>query len=380
MDDVKSGSSPTYSPNAKTGYGVPVFKAKKYGVMSVTHVLPVFLYRLSLVIAFLPGIVQGQPTDLFEPLLERAEELDPLNSLIIQHRGEIVAEKYYRGMKADRSVNMKSVSKTLLSPLIGIAIRDSLIEGPHQNLSALLPEYFAEIEDAHRRKISLHHVLSMTTGLEGTSFGNYGAWVNSADWVKHALNRPVVCEIATCMTYSTGNTHLLSVILSNVSQKDLRAYARETFYGKLGIPLYKWDQDPQGNYMGGNNMALRPRDMLRFAEVFLNEGRYNGEQLVPSAWIEASWKARTVSPWNGHQYGYLWWSRTFSGALTHFAWGYGGQYIFIVPQFELIVIVTSSLTNRPRGVNHNEAILEFLAQDIIPAISAVYIDVDIGPE
>lgn len=310
----------------------------------------------------------AQTTDPFEALLDRAENLSPLNSLIIQHKGEVVAERYYRGMNAGKTMNMKSVSKTLLSPLIGIALRDNLIEGVDQKLADLLPDYFEALDDPHKNSITLHHVLSMTTGLEGTSFGNYGAWVTSRDWVKFALDQPVVCPLENCMTYSTGNTHLLSVILSRVSNRNLRSYAREVFFQKVGIPLYNWDKDPQGYYLGGNNMALRPRDMLRFGEVFLNEGRYNGEQILPASWIEQSWKMITVSPWNGHRYGYLWWSRNFGGEQTYFAWGYGGQYIFIVPRLDLVVVVTSSLTNRPRGVDHNQAVQEFLADEIIPVI------------
>ncbi|MEM8483936.1 MAG: serine hydrolase [Bacteroidota bacterium] len=325
---------------------------------------------LWLFVAVLPTITEAQPADKFAPLLDRADELAPLNSLIIYQKGEIVAERYYRGMKADKAVNMKSVSKTLLSPLVGIAMRDGLLEGPDQKIADFLPEYYAEIDDAHRNQITLRDVLSMTTGLEGTSFGTYGAWVASKDWVKYALDRDIACEIGACMTYSTGNTHLISVILSRASGKNLRSYAREAFFRKLGIPMHKWDQDPQGYYLGGNNMALRPRDMLRFGQVFLNKGRYKGEQLVPAEWIEISWEPRTISPWNGHRYGYLWWSRVFGGEQTYFAWGYGGQYIFILPELESIVIVTSSLRNRPRGVDHNQAVQQFLSEEIIPTLRA----------
>ena len=310
----------------------------------------------------------AQPASSFDTLLDRAEELAPLNSLIVSWKGEVVAERYYRGMSANRAVNVKSVSKTLLSPLVGIAIRDSLLEGIDQKLANLLPDYFEDIDDEHRNSIRLHHVLSMTTGLEGTSFQNYGPWVASKDWVKFALDQPAVCRLSACMTYSTGNSHLISVILSRASGKDLRSYARDVLFRPLGIPLPGWDRDPQGNYLGGNNIALRPRDMLRFGELFLNGGMYHGEQLVPAEWVARSMNAYTVSPWNGHWYGYFWWSRVFGGEHTHFAWGYGGQYIFIIPRLELVVVVTSSLRNRPRGVSHNRVVQNFLAEEVIPLV------------
>lgn len=304
----------------------------------------------------------------FNTLLDRGEELRPLNSLIISWKGEVVAERYYRGMNAGKIINVKSVSKSLLSPLVGIAIRDGLLEGTDQKLAELLPDYADYIAESHRDKITLHHVLSMTTGLEGTSVRNYGAWVTSKDWVKYALERPVECAPATCMTYSTGNSHLLSVILTKTSGKSLRAYMRDELFRPLGIPTPNWDRDPQGYYLGGNNIGLRPRDMLRFGELYLNNGRHNGEQLVPAEWIQQSWGAYGRSRYNGHDHGYHWWSRTFGGRKTYFAWGYGGQYIFIVPDLELVVVVTSSLTNRPRGVNHNRVVQNFLADEIIPHI------------
>ena len=224
-----------------------------------------FLYLLFLVFSYsATGFAQS-----VDSLLDRGAELNPLNSLIISWKGEVIGERYYRGMRANRTVNVKSVSKSLLSPLVGIAIRDSLLEGVHEKLVSLLPEYAEYIEESHRDDILLHHVLSMTTGLEGTSFQNYGPWVSSSDWVKFALEQPAACVPSSCMTYSTGNSHLISVILSRATGKDLRTYAREVFFRPLGIPLPTWDRDPQGYYLGGNNMGLRPRDMLKIGELFL---------------------------------------------------------------------------------------------------------------
>jgi CubicO group peptidase (beta-lactamase class C family) len=311
--------------------------------------------------------------ELLERMLERAELLTPLSSLVIARAGETLVEEYYRGMRADRSVNVKSVSKTLLSPLVGIAIRDGLLEGPDQRLDELLPETYDRLEaagrfDARKRNVTLHHLLSMTTGIQGTSFGNYGAWVSSRNWVRDALRRPMECDPGRCWEYSTGNTHLLSVILSRQSGKTLRAYARDVFFGPLGIPLYEWDRDPQGYYLGGNNMAMRPRDLLKFGQLFLDRGRYEGEQLVPEEWIDLAWRPRNRSPWNGHRYGYLWWTEEWAGEVAHFAWGYGGQYVVVVPRLELVAVVTSSLARRQRG--HTRDLRRFFDDFVVPAFAA----------
>ena len=301
-----------------------------------------------------------------ERALRRAEQLRPLSSLLISHDGELVVENYYNGMRADRTVNLKSISKTLLSPLVGIAIRDSLLAGVDQPLYELLPEYFDEADDPRKRQILFGHVLSMRTGLETTSFGTYGSWIASPDWVRFALDQPFVCNPGRCFEYSTGNSHIASVVLTRASGMSTLAFARQNLFGPLGISLSGWDRDPQGYLLGGNNMSLTPRDLLKFGELFLNRGVDQGRQLVPEEWIEAAWGDYAISPWNGHHYGYLWWSDRWGGERAFFAWGYGGQYLVVVPRLSLVAVVTSSLRQR-RGFGHTRALRGFFDNYLVPA-------------
>jgi CubicO group peptidase (beta-lactamase class C family) len=307
-----------------------------------------------------------------ERMLIEAEKLSPLTSLLVARRGELVVERYYRGMRPELTVNVKSVSKTLLSPLVGIAIRDGLLEGVDQPLAELLPDYYDRLAgsgrlDPRKEELTLHHLLSMSTGLETTSFRNYGSWVASRDWAWDQLRRPLVCDPGECHAYSTGSTHLLSVILSRRSAKSLRAYAQTTFFGPLGIRLSEWDRDPQGHYLGGNNMALRPLDLLRFGQVFVDAGWHDGRELVPTSWIEASWRPNGVSPWNGHRYGYLWWREKWGGQQAYFAWGYGGQFVVVVPGLDLVAVLTSSLAGPRRG--HSRRLRRFLDRYVIPTFA-----------
>ncbi|MCL7974854.1 MAG: beta-lactamase family protein [marine benthic group bacterium] len=287
-------------------------------------------------------------------MLEAAEELPGLTSLLISRRDSLIVERYWRGMTAGRAVNVKSVSKTLLSPMVGIAIRDGLFEGLDQPLSELLPDYYERLRaredwDPRKERITLRHLLTMRTGLETTSFRNYGAWVSSSDWAWDQLRRPLRCDPGSCHAYSTGTTHLLSVILTRVSDRSLRRYMRDELLGPMGIPLGEWDRDPQGNYLGGNNMPLRPRDMLALGQLFADRGWYEDRELVPESWIAESWAPRGTSPWNGHGFGYLWWSDRWGGETAHFGWGYGGQFIVVVPGLQLVFVATSSLDQPSRG-------------------------------
>ncbi len=308
--------------------------------------------------------------EALETVRAHADSLEPLTSLIISFRDSTVLETYRRGLTRTSRVNIKSASKSIMATLVGIAIGEGKLSGPDQRLAELLPTYYRDLgytNEPHRAGITLHHLLSMTTGLEGTSFRNYGPWVASRNWVRAALQMPIACELGECMSYSTGNSHIASAILTEKTGMSTLAYARKVLFDPLGIPLPAWDRDPQGIYLGGNNMALRPIDLLAYGRLYENEGVHNGVQLVPKDWIELSWGRYARSRWNGHHYGYFWWSREASGETVHFAWGYGGQFVFIVPRLDLVVVMTSTLDRQGREGNHNRDAHELLASGIIPA-------------
>lgn len=305
-----------------------------------------------------------------DSMLARAAGMRPLSSLLVWHRGELVVEEYYRGMQGNRTVNLKSVSKTLLSPLVGIALQDSLFKSIEQPIRELLPELYARLDassadDPLKDEIRLRHLLDMSSGLQTTSFRNYGGWVASADWGWDQLRRSLLCRPGRCFEYSTGGTHLVAIALARAAGTDLRRYARRVLFDPLDIVLPAWDRDPQGNYLGGNNMALRPRDLLKIGVLHLNGGRFDGQQLVPEHWIEESWRPRFRSPWNGHGYGRLWWSEAWGGETARFAWGYGGQYLVIVPRLDLVIVATAALERRETG--HTRRMRRFFDRYAIPA-------------
>lgn len=309
-----------------------------------------------------------------DSMLAAAERLRPLSSLLVWHRGELVVERYYRGMSADRTTNLKSASKTLLNPLVGIAIRDGLIEDVDIPLRQLLPGMYARLDaspadDPRKDEITVRDLLDMGSGLETTSFHNYGEWVASSNWGWDQLRRPMECRPGQCYQYSTGVTHLLGIALAEAAGRDLRTYAQQVLFGPLDIPLPAWDRSPEGYYLGGNNMALRPRDLLKIGVLYLDGGRWAGEQLVPETWIAESWRPVFRSPWNGMGYGHLWWASDWAGEDVHSAWGYGGQFLVVVPRLDLAIVATSSLTRTERG--HNRRMRRFFDRHVIPAFQSV---------
>ena len=207
----------------------------------------------------------------------------------------------------------------------------------------------------------------MRSGLQSTSFRGYGRWVASSDWVRHVLTRPQEDPPGRVMSYSTGNTHLLSAILTRATGMSTWHFAQRFLASPLDISLPRWLRDPQGIYFGGNEMELIPRQMLAFGHLYLNGGRAGDTQVVPASWVRRSVLGRTRSRWSGRSYGYGWWIRTFGRQRVFYAWGYGGQFIFVAPELRLVVVTTSSADPRGRNGSHNRAIYGLLERYLLPA-------------
>ena len=325
------------------------------------------------------GNAQGRVGADLSTAARAAGELPQLHSLLVSVRGELLLEHYAPKIKAGGLANIKSASKNIISTLVGIAISRGDLRGTHQTIGDLLPTQARGLDSA-KRAITIEDLLTMRTGLESTSFWNYGRFVSSRNWVRFALSQPVIAPRGETgpMIYSTGSTHILSAILTRATGMSTHRYAERFLGAPLGIRLRPWTTDPQGIYFGGNEMRMTPREMLAFGRMYLNGGRVAAgapgmfRQVLPKTWIDSSWVARTRSGWSGHEYGYGWWIRNaWSPNGQHpvyYAWGYGGQFIFVVPSLELVVVTTSDPETRSREQGHLEAIYSLLDSEIIPAV------------
>ena len=299
--------------------------------------------------------------------LAAAEALPRLRSLIVVRHGETVAEhRFNGGPPLDQPVNIKSASKSVLSALVGIAIARGILEGTEQPILTELRRFAPADPDPLLEQVTVGHLLSMQAGLERTSGANYGAWVSSQSWVRDALARPFVDKPGGRMLYSTGSSHLLSAMLTEASGRSTYQLARDWVADPLDVHVPEWPRDPEGYYFGGNDMLLSPRALARFGELYRQGGRIDGIEVVPASWIEASWTPRARSPWSGNAYGYGWFIAEAGGHPIRFAWGYGGQMLYIVPGLELTVVMTSDATAE-RDTDHVRALHALLANGIIPA-------------
>lgn len=299
----------------------------------------------------------------------RADGIESIRSLLIQKDGELITEKYFDGMDPGRIANLKSASKSIISLLTGIAIDKGYIDSTKQPITDYFPEYYRQISNDQKKKITVEDLLTMRSGLETTSFYNYGRWVTSSDWVEFTLEQPMVDRPGGDMAYSTGTSHLLSVIITKASGMSTLRFARTYLFEPLDIENVNWQQDPQGYYFGGNNMALKPEDMVKIGQLVLNEGVYNGKRVVSEKWIRASFKTYTRSNYNPYDYGYMWWNKRVGGYKVYFAWGYGGQYIYVIPELESVVVITSSLRNATQRRSYKRPVFNMLEHQIIPLVS-----------
>jgi CubicO group peptidase (beta-lactamase class C family) len=339
-----------------------------YQAAALAHRSMIKRLVLSLLLLVPFDAVAQQQNDAVAALLDNLanrDELKPLKTVIVARDGRIVAEHGYRGHTPLESTNIKSASKSIISALVGIAISKGLLEGPDQKIAPILKADLPASADPRLNEITIGNLLSMQAGLDRLSGPNYGRWVSSRNWVRFALSQPFVDQPGGAMLYSTASTHILSAILTKVGGRSTLALAREWLGPVEGFHIGAWERDPQGIYLGGNQMAMSARSLLAFGELYRNGGRTtDGRQVVPADWVGQSWQRRTNSRFSGDDYGYGWFTRQIDGEEVHFAWGYGGQMLYIVPSLDLTVVMTSQESGPSARNGYRDALHDLLGEII----------------
>jgi CubicO group peptidase (beta-lactamase class C family) len=233
--------------------------------------------------------------------------------------------------------------------------------------------WFPELrKDPDKRKatITIENLLTMRSGLQSTSGEDYGPWVRSRNWVRYALDRPMVSDPGTSMEYSTGTSHILSALLTRATRKSTLQFANEVLGKPLGFQFATWTRDPQGIYFGGNEMSMTARQMTAIGELWRNEGKARGQQVVPAEWVERSCRPVTRSRWDpDREYGYGWWVQDFGGHRACFAWGFGGQYIFVFDRLDLVVVVTSATDVSDERRGYRRQLFDLIERHVLPQVA-----------
>jgi len=273
-----------------------------------------------------------------------------IRSLLVVRHGYLVAEEYFTPIlyNINNTHILFSVTKSVVSSLIGIAIDQGFIDNTSQLLLDFFPDRTISNTSAWKEAITLEDVLQMRSGFQWNEddYGEYNdffAMRDSDDWAQYVLDRPMAYEPGSTFYYNSGNSHLLATIINVTTGMTPLAFADQYLFGPLGITTRLWLTDPQGINFGGSSLALRPRDMAKFGLLFLNNGTWDDQQVVSSDWVKNSSQGPST-PYGG-SYGYQWWINDIGGWYS--AIGYNGQFIYVIPEHDIVVVFSSDNDDGP---------------------------------
>ena len=300
--------------------------------------------------------------------LSRLAESPTRLSLILMRNGYIVYEQYFNGSQAADSNNIASVSKSILSALVGIAFDQGYFQTVDDRVADYLPDYFVDADDPRLLDLRLRHLLTMTHGLDWKENASERALTGSANWVADILSLPTINEPGARFHYSTGASQLMSAILTEATGMSACEFAHRYLFEPLGIEAEFWGVDPQGYSTGGHSVSMTAREMARFGQLFLQEGRWQGEQVVPGWWVVASTSPQVDIGNDYAGYGYYWWLNRIAGYDIYSALGAAGQILHVIPGLQLVMVTTHSFAGNPRDYAEEAESYQFLWNDLIPAI------------
>ncbi len=296
---------------------------------------------------------QGMDSEMLYKMIDFIrEQQKEIHSLLIIRNGYLVTEANFYPYQKDHKHVINSCTKSIMSSLIGISIDEGKIQGIDEKVLNYFNGYDIKNLDERKESLKIKHLLTMTAGIDWVEEGGYGSqtdswtqmWDND-DQIGFILNRPMKNEPGTEFYYNTGGSHLLSGILHNSLGKSTFDYSKEKLFDPIGIKNIYWESDKKGINIGGAGIYMTPSDMSKFGYLYLKKGKWNQKQVIPQDWVETATQKITDTPsglGGRHGYGYQWWQNSFGG---YSARGYGGQYIFVIPEHEMVVAFTSGLSD-----------------------------------
>ncbi|MFX1577531.1 MAG: serine hydrolase domain-containing protein [Promethearchaeota archaeon] len=295
-----------------------------------------------------PPQLQGMSSAVLQQLHDHIRNEDlPLDSYLVVRHGYIVYEDYPSSYGPDNSHILHSVTKSFTSALIGIAIEEGYIPNADEPVCSFFTDRSIANLDERKQRMTIRHLLNMRAGLEWDEWSHpytdpqndLYQMVYSADCIQFMLDRPMVAEPGTTWVYNTGASHLLAGIIHETTGQIPLSFAFDHLFGPLGITHAIWTRDRNGLNYGGSELHLRPRDMAKFGLLYLNDGEWDGSQIVPHEWVTQSQRSM-VQPWTGTGYGYQWWKQI--SMDTFEARGLHSQWIIIHPEYDLVIVQTAS--------------------------------------
>ncbi|MBO6647889.1 MAG: serine hydrolase [Balneolaceae bacterium] len=300
---------------------------------------------------------QGIDSLLLAKLYYKATRLETTFSLLVIKNGFLIAEDYFNGATTGQKYNLQSVTKSFTSALVGIAIEQGYL-ALEDKMMNYFPELKDQVRDERKFDITIEHLLQMRAGF---------AWEESSDELfeilytgfrpSTILQIPLTADPGTKFQYSNFSAHLLGIIITRSTGKDLKTFAEQELAYPLGIEIGKWIKDWEAYYLGFAELHLSARDLAKFALLYLNEEKQDSAQLVSKQWVfdslqrysEDAWQYRVGRNFKDIGYGYQWWSIRADDQFYNLAWGHGGQQIALLEKQNMVIVLTADPLRAQHG-------------------------------
>jgi CubicO group peptidase (beta-lactamase class C family) len=280
---------------------------------------------------------------LSEGLLAIKEKGINIHSLMIIRNGSVILDAYFYPYDGSTYHDVASVTKSVMTTLIGIAVDQGKL-GLDQSILSFFPEYTTANKNPMKEQITIRHLVSNSSGFrfeEQDDLGTISKMTESDDWIQTALDPPVIHKPGTHFAYYSPGMHLLSAILQKATGMTTLEFAEVNLFKPLGINEYYWPSDPQGYTRGWGDLCLYPADMAKIGFLFLQQGKWEGKQIVSSQWVEEATNKQIATEKGDEDYGYGWWISKPSEEIQYYAaFGRNEQRIFVFPSINALLITT----------------------------------------
>ncbi len=318
-----------------------------------------------------------------------ASRNERLHSILVVRSGRMVFEHYYRGWGPNHYHNLFSATKSITSALVGIALREGSLQSLDQRLLDFFPETASRTRDSRTQAITLRHLLTMSSGYDYPN--EIHKLLDDSETIAKMVARSMKSQPGQVFSYDDLDVHLLGRVLARVTDTSLANFALHKLFQPLGIwqdeqgtlfpwksdtyrpdewhPFYLpdtqhgylWTVDRLGYYWGSSGLQFTPREMAKFGYLYLNQGRWDGKEIVPAWYVQESLRQHMRDE-HGQGYGYLWWLSEMSGHGIPHAAGHGGQIIALAPDLDLVFVITSAVGD---DYQHIEAVMNFLIAAVV---------------
>ena len=294
---------------------------------------------------------EGIDPELVAEVYYNASQLDTIYSLLVVKNGKLIGEKYFHDGSIDELGKRASVTKSYTSALTGIALEQGYLESTDQKMLEFFPDISDQVTDPRKWTITIENMLEMKSGYPWEE-EDAAAWeaMWSGEYLSQIVAIPLISDPGTRFKYSNLTAHWLGIIVARATGKDLKTFGEEYLFDPLGVtPGEGWIRDLDGYYIASGDIIFTARDMAIFGQLYLNEGKHNGQQIISAEWVSDSlrtysvieFEVTSVGKFKNMGYGYMWWSAEVGNHHVNFAWGHGGQLIVLEDSLDLVVVTTA---------------------------------------